>query len=143
MEGLLGQSILISFPCIIVHVFASANVAYVGGIARVSSWKIPQPDSVHDISACDYKYGRIDPNPCTTSATLDDWTKATKIKKNASLEIYDIIGNELKSMENINSPKVNIDLSRFVKGVYFFKAEQMTIKQEDKVCERMIFTEHN
>ncbi len=60
----------------------------------------------------------IYPNPLTTSATIEIET-AKKID-NATFKIIDILGNEVKTIENINSNKFIFEKEELKSGIYFF-----------------------
>lgn len=56
------------------------------------------------------------PNPFTNSATL----QTSKPLQNASLFIFDMLGEEVKSFHNLNGTEINIFRNGMKSGLYFF-----------------------
>jgi hypothetical protein len=58
----------------------------------------------------------IFPNPFFYSATL----QAQKPLQSATLIIYDMLGKEIKRMENLNGTEITIQRDKMKSGMYFY-----------------------
>jgi len=56
------------------------------------------------------------PNPFIVSTTL----KLSKSMHNATLNIYDVLGKEIKTLQNLNGPEILIKREGMKNGMYFF-----------------------
>jgi hypothetical protein len=74
---------------------------------------------------------KIYPNPLTSFATL----QFNNIMKDAELNIYNLYGQKIKSINNIYSDKIEIDRNNLPNGLYFVQLTQdnTTIAQEKLV----------
>lgn len=87
------------------------------GIARKKWIKIvsPYPVSTPELVLLGTSY--LFPNPATSTTTL----MLGEETKNAQLSMVDITGKEIYFMNDIKSDKVNLNLSKLNKGIYFVK----------------------
>lgn len=60
------------------------------------------------------------PNPFTSTATLS----TQSVLKNASCVIYDVLGKEIKRMDNLNGDSISIDRTNMRNGIYFCRLSQ-------------------
>jgi len=59
------------------------------------------------------------PNPISTSSTL----QLSKPLQNATLSIYDVLGKEVKTLQNLNGTEIKINREEMKSGMYFFRLE--------------------
>jgi len=75
----------------------------------------------------------IFPNPVSTLATI----KSAENLKNATLSIFDVMGNELKTIPNICGNEIKLNRDNLPGGIYFIR-----IVQDDRIVStrRVVFT---
>lgn len=61
----------------------------------------------------------VSPNPFTTAAVIQI-NSDMKIK-NARLKLFDLIGNEIRSLENIDENQIKIERENMTSGIYLYK----------------------
>lgn len=89
---------------------------YIGSTYRELLVEVPSLSAINEIANNNIEISLF-PNPFSVSATL----QLSKPLKNASLSIYDVIGNEVNHMQNLNGSTVQITREGLRSGMYFYR----------------------
>jgi len=83
--------------------------------------------SIANVSIPNYELGftnyLVFPNPTTGQLTIDNGQLTI-----GNVEIYNVFGQSLLSLQSLQSPEITIDISHLPKGVYFIKINNQTNK---------------
>jgi len=105
-----------------------ANISNVGTVFYIDalSFSGTAPIGINELVE-NNNYSKLYPNPFNTNATI---TIDDKIKLNmASVIIYDVLGKEMKRINNITSNTITIEKGDMPNGIYFYKV----INNETKI----------
>src|SRR5690606_26676946 len=95
----------------------SINCPYIDSLKLMNTFHVPV-SQITDVNEITNQQNNITvyPNPARQYVTVD----IEKIKKNASISMYDIHGREVKNIET-NQAKTTIDISDLPNGVYMMR----------------------